>query len=214
MSLERINGRGCRRAEGLGVTLPQAPAAGRHRARGTRRTGAVGLGLAAGAVAGVLLTTGWSPATAATPAGHIQSAIQAANTKPPVAPTVVRTTARHTTREQTLARLVNSDRTKRGLKAYAVSASLSAIAEDQAHRMSRQQTLFHNPNLTTEVHHWQAVGENVAYTSTVSRAHTLLMNSPSHRANILNKTFTQVGLGVAKDSHGTVWVVEVFRKPA
>ena len=64
------------------------------------------------------------------------------------------------------------------------------------------------------MHNWRAVGENVAYTSTVTRAHTLLMNSPAHRANILSTTFTQVGLGVAKDSHGTVWVVEVFRKPA
>ena len=171
----------------------------------------LGVALALSLVTGAVLTAGSSPATAAVTTTQVQGAALA---RTPVAPAAVQTASVHTTREQTLARLVNSERTKRGLKAYAVSASLSAIAEDQAHRMSRQQKLFHNPNLTTEVRSWRAVGENVAYTSTVSRAHTLLMNSPGHRANILSTTFTQVGLGVAKDARGTVWVVQVFRKPA
>ena len=108
---------------------------------------------------------------------------------------------------------MNLSRTQRGLRPYAVSSALSVVAQQQAQRMASQQRLFHNPNLTTDVHSWHALGENVAYTSSVSRAHTLLMNSPPHRANLLSRTFTQVGVGVVKDSHRTVWVVEVFRKP-
>lgn len=211
MSLGRINGQGSRGADGSGVTLLPTRGAASHRAPSDRRAAVVGVALAVSLVTGALLTAGSSPATAATTTGGVTSATWSGTA---VAPTVVRTTSVHTTREQNLARLVNSERTKRGLRAYVVSASLSAIAEEQAHRMSRQQKLFHNSNLTVDVHNWRAVGENVAYASTVSRAHSLLMNSPGHRANILSTTFTQVGLGVAKDSRGTVWVVQVFRKPA
>ncbi len=80
--------------------------------------------------------------------------------------------------------------------------------------MAAQQRLFHNPDLTTDVKGWRSVGENVAYNSSVTRAHTLLMGSPPHRANLLSTGFTQIGLGVVKDSRGTVWVVQVFRTPA
>lgn len=39
-------------------------------------------------------------------------------------------------------------------------------------------------------------GENLAGASTVARAHTSLMNSPGHRANILNSNYTHVGIGI------------------
>ncbi len=116
-------------------------------------------------------------------------------------------------REQRLATLVNGERLQRSLRPYAVSKALSSIAKTQARAMAEQQRLFHNPTLSSDVKRWRALGENVAYTSTVKRAHTLLMNSPTHRSNLLNETFTQIGLGVVKDAYGTVWVVQVFRTP-
>jgi uncharacterized protein YkwD len=39
------------------------------------------------------------------------------------------------------------------------------------------------------------------------------MHSPGHRANILNKGYTQVGMAVVHEDN-RVWVVQVFRKPA
>lgn len=39
-------------------------------------------------------------------------------------------------------------------------------------------------------------GENLAGAPTVARAHTSLMNSPGHRANILNPNFTHLGIGI------------------
>ena len=39
-------------------------------------------------------------------------------------------------------------------------------------------------------------GENLAGAPTVERAHSGLMNSPGHRANILNPNFTHVGIGI------------------
>jgi len=39
------------------------------------------------------------------------------------------------------------------------------------------------------------------------------MNSPEHRANILDHDFTQVGVGVSVDKNGIIWVTEDFRQP-
>jgi hypothetical protein len=39
------------------------------------------------------------------------------------------------------------------------------------------------------------------------------MQSPEHRANILDHDFTQIGVGVSVDKNGIVWVTEDFRKP-
>jgi uncharacterized protein YkwD len=154
-------------------------------------------------VAGSVLAAGPGPAGATVQTTAVRTAV-----------TTTVASAPAETRQERLAHFVNRARTTRGLRAYTVSSSLSAVAQQQAQRMAHKQQLFHNPNLTTDVHSWRAVGENVAYTSSLSRAHTLLMHSPPHRANLLSKAFTQVGVGVVKDSHGTVWVVEVFRKPA
>ena len=125
MSLGRINGAGSPDADGLGVTHLHARAAGQHRAPGGRRAAAVGVGLALSVVAGSLLTAGSSPATAAVTTTHVQGAAAVDRGRRRATPPCT-TASVHTTREQTLARLVNSERTKRGLKAYAVSASLSA----------------------------------------------------------------------------------------
>ncbi|MBP2635571.1 MAG: SCP-like extracellular, partial [Firmicutes bacterium] len=39
-----------------------------------------------------------------------------------------------------------------------------------------------------------------------------LMNSSGHRANILNSNYTTVGIGVALDSAGNVYVFQDFIK--
>jgi hypothetical protein len=38
------------------------------------------------------------------------------------------------------------------------------------------------------------------------------MNSPGHRANILDRDYTEVGIGAVTVA-GRVWVAEVFRRP-
>ena len=43
---------------------------------------------------------------------------------------------------------------------------------------------------------YRYAGENLAGAPTVERAHTGLMNSPGHRANILNPNFTHIGIGI------------------
>ena len=38
------------------------------------------------------------------------------------------------------------------------------------------------------------------------------MDSPGHRANILEKRFTKIGLGVYRNARGEFWVTEMFSR--
>ena len=108
---------------------------------------------------------------------------------------------------------MNAAREASGLRPYAVYSDLTSVARSHSREMASRQQLYHNPNLTTDVQNWQAVGENVGEGPTVDDIHTAFMNSPEHRANILDHDFTQVGVGVSVDSNGTIWVTEDFRQP-
>ena len=108
---------------------------------------------------------------------------------------------------------MNAARAADGLRPYTVASDLTTIARAHSEQMASKQLLYHNPDLTTQVQNWQAVGENVGEGPSVSDVHTAFMNSPEHRANILDHDFTQVGVGVTVDSNGIVWVTEDFREP-
>ena len=108
---------------------------------------------------------------------------------------------------------MNADRQANGLRPYSVASDLTSVARSHSANMASQQSLYHNPSLTSQVQNWQAVGENVGEGPDATDIHDAFMNSPEHRANILDHDFTQVGVGVSIDSHGTVWVTEDFRQP-
>ncbi len=48
---------------------------------------------------------------------------------------------------------------------------------------------------------YSSAGENIAKNNSVKGAHDAFMNSSGHRANILNTSFTKVGLGFYKDGY-------------
>jgi hypothetical protein len=108
---------------------------------------------------------------------------------------------------------MNAVRQEHGLRPYAVATDLATVARRHSQEMAAKQSLYHNKNLGTEVGNWQVVGENVGDGGSVDSLHTAFMNSPEHRANILAKDYTQVGIGTVRDSNGVLWVTEVFRLP-
>ena len=107
---------------------------------------------------------------------------------------------------------LNHARVVRGIHRLESRPALVSVAREQARRMAAQNTLYHNPNLTTDVRNWRYVGENVGYGPDALTVHHAFMLSPGHRANILDRDYTQVGIG-AVVVNGRVWVAEVFRRP-
>jgi len=61
------------------------------------------------------------------------------------------------------------------------------------------------------------VGENIYYRSmtelpneTQDQAETAFMNSPGHRANLLQPKFTKIGVGFYRCPSGAWWVTQMF----
>jgi len=115
--------------------------------------------------------------------------------------------------EDTFTDRLNNARSSRGIPQLTTRAHLVAVAREQAARMASRNTLYHNPNLTSDVNNWRWVGENVGYGPDALTVHVAFMNSPAHKANILDRDYSEVGIG-AVVSNGRVWVAEVFRRPA
>lgn len=115
--------------------------------------------------------------------------------------------------EQLLA-LHNRTRADRGLAALRVVASLDGtaayVAGDNSGRGRLDHTSGDGRSPFQRMHDagyaYTWAGENVAYgAATPDAVMSMWMHSPGHRANILNGHFTDVGLGVVTDEHGTRW---------
>jgi hypothetical protein len=108
---------------------------------------------------------------------------------------------------------VNSSRASVGRRPLSLRSDLSGVAHRWSQKMAASGTLKHNPNLTGQVSGWRWVGENVGYGPDWRAVENAFMNSPGHRANILDKDYSQIGIGVVV-SGGRVWITQVFRAPS
>ena len=116
------------------------------------------------------------------------------------------------TAEAEFVKLVNNERTKRGLKALTVRSDLTKVARAHSIDMADQNYLHHNPDLGTDVDNWLRLTENVGYGPSVTSLHDAFMNSDGHRANILDSKVSEIGVGV--EVRGSkIWVTKVFRLP-
>ena len=114
--------------------------------------------------------------------------------------------------------LLNADRAANGLPPLRLSSELSALAGDYAQDMINRKFFSHtNPEgqspfdrMNQRNIRYGYAGENLAINSSVATAENAFMNSPGHRANILNSHYTQVGLGVRHSANGSVYVVQEF----
>lgn len=107
---------------------------------------------------------------------------------------------------------INKERAHRKVRRLVVRADLVRVARAQAARMASQHRMYHNPRLGSQVRNYRWVGENVGYSSSATKLHVALMRSPSHKANIVDRGYTEVGVGVVVRG-GRIWMVQVFRQP-
>ncbi len=114
-------------------------------------------------------------------------------------------------------RLVNVERAKEGLPALGTFDSLTKAAEIRApetaklfsHDRPDGSSCFTALDATGASKGAYTSGENIAAgSSTAADVVEQWMNSPGHRANILNKDFTHIGVGYCKSSsgYGHYWV--------
>jgi hypothetical protein len=130
-----------------------------------------------------------------------------------VAPLAAAPASADSTAEARLTELVAGERGRAGAGGLAVANDLVDVARRHAARMAAEQRLHHNPRLGDEVQEWEVVGENVGRGTRADDIHAAFMDSPTHRANVLDGRFTQIGVGVVAHA-GELWVVEVFRRPS
>jgi uncharacterized protein YkwD len=107
--------------------------------------------------------------------------------------------------EASLARLVNADRTRAGLPPLKLDARLSRVARAHSEDMVRGHFVGHvSPTTGSAADRLkvarlpaQLVLENVARAYSPSEVERGLMDSPGHRANLLNREVGDFGVGVA-----------------
>jgi uncharacterized protein YkwD len=116
-----------------------------------------------------------------------------------------------TTLERAMVTKINATRAYHGLRALYFAPDMTTIAHRHSAAMASRHTLYHSD--LSKVCCFRAVGENVGYATSVYRVHKALMASPAHRANILDRRWRGVGVGVVS-SGGYLWVTEIFRQPS
>jgi hypothetical protein len=126
---------------------------------------------------------------------------------------VAMATPAHAGDASTIVSLTNGERAERGLAKYRTSSDLTSIAQRWSEKMARSGKLAHNPSLASQVDGYRYVGENVGYGPSTSKIFSALMNSTAHKHNILDRDFTQIGVGAARDDNGRLWITQVFREP-
>ncbi|MER5208025.1 CAP domain-containing protein [Streptomyces sp. NPDC002825] len=203
---------------------PRPPAGGRHRRaggmrwRGPRRPSFRTAVTLAGAAAVVLtVATGMyvaAPATGttATAATAPEQPAKAAAAVPDRPAATAEKAARYV---RDVVELANTEREKAGCGPLRSEGRLRAAAQGHADDMAARGYYEHqNPEgrdagdrITGAGYTWSTWGENIHRgPKTPARAMADWMDSPGHRANILNCSFKDIGVGVTLAANGPWWV--------
>jgi uncharacterized protein YkwD len=121
--------------------------------------------------------------------------------------------------ERVLLQSINRERRSAGLPALRWDDALASAARQHAGVMATHRSVAHSfpgepslPGRATQAGaHYSSLSENVVEASDAAFAHIQFMNSPTHRANILDSDIDTVGVGVVERG-GRLFVVEDFEK--
>ncbi|MGZ0085467.1 CAP domain-containing protein [Caldibacillus thermoamylovorans] len=161
-----------------------------------------------------------APATVKQPAAKPQANTQAPAKTPAAAPkTGTQTATGLNAYEQQVVELTNKERAKYGLPPLQVDLALSKVAREKSRDMAVNNYFSHNsPTYGSPFEmmkkfgiSYTAAGENIAKGQrTPQEVVNAWMNSEGHRANILNKNFTHIGVGF--EENGYIWTQQFIRK--
>lgn len=157
-----------------------------------------------------------SGSSAAKPAASKPSATKPAPQKPAATPAV---SGDYAAFQKRVVELVNAERAKNGLKPLTMNAQVNKTATLKSQDMAKLGYFDHNsPTYGSPFDmmkkygiSYRTAGENIAMGQTTpEQVMKGWMNSPGHRANILKASFTQIGVGVAKNSSGRLYWTQQF----
>lgn len=116
-----------------------------------------------------------------------------------------------------VAKLVNQERAKAGLKSLSVNQAAAAAANVRAREIegafshTRPNGSSFSTALKEQGAAYRAAGENIAYGQrSAEQVMEGWMNSSGHRANILNAQYTAIGVGVYRGASRTLHWVQLF----
>lgn len=110
---------------------------------------------------------------------------------------------------------VNASRAAAGLPALRENLVLDIKADRWAQGMRDQCRIWHSRLADGAPPNWRKLGENVGMGGNVGQIHDAYMNSPGHRANVLDPSFTEIGTAAVWgncNGYRTLFTVHVFMK--
>ncbi|QLE70369.1 CAP domain-containing protein [Streptomyces rectiverticillatus] len=115
---------------------------------------------------------------------------------------------------QQVVSMVNAERAKAGCSPLTINAKLQAAAQGHSDDMAARDYYDHTSpegkspgdRMTAAGYRWSTYGENIFKSPKDARtAMDGWMKSPGHRANILNCSFKEIGVGINFKSNGPWW---------
>lgn len=115
--------------------------------------------------------------------------------------------------------LINRERREAGLAPLVADSEMRVVALKHSEDMFVRGYFAHNTpegetpfdRMRADRVRFRTAGENLALAPTLNIAHTGLMNSPGHRANILRPQFGRVGIGILDGGRRGLMITQNFR---
>jgi len=115
--------------------------------------------------------------------------------------------------------LINRERAANNLEPLEADPEMTEVARLHSADMFARSYFSHNTpegktpfeRMRDQDVRYRTAGENLALAPTLQIAHTGLMNSPGHRANILQPRFGRVGIGILDGGRRGLMVTQNFR---
>jgi len=110
---------------------------------------------------------------------------------------------------------INASRAEAGLPGVRENVTLDIKADKWAQTLRDNCRIWHSNLADGAPKEWRKLGENVGMGGSIDQIHVAYMNSPGHKANVLDPSFNQVGTAAVWgqcNGYRTVFTVHVFMK--
>jgi uncharacterized protein YkwD len=117
-----------------------------------------------------------------------------------------------TPEQQAVLDQINAQRAQSGLSGLLPSPDAMNKAQAWADQLARNGRLSHSTLSSGMPEGWTKLGENVGRGPSIDAVFQGFLQSPAHRANLVDAAYNWGGTGVAVAADGTVYVVQVFAR--